>query len=140
MPLYREDLDDPPIDCTAPGGTAPGGTAPDGAHPQAGCLAGGAEDAADLWFHAKCHLDSPTWARYRDGLLTIQCARCERDVVALVIATRRGPPGGPPPDVFPPDGSPPDVFPPDVFPPDGSPPDGGPPAGDPTEEERRRSG
>ena len=80
MPLYREDLDRPPRSCAVPG-----------------CGDVHADD--DLWFHAKCHLDSPTWARYRDGVLTIQCARCERDVVALHVARRSNaiPPGGPPP-------------------------------------------
>ncbi|MDF1701790.1 MAG: hypothetical protein P1V36_11595, partial [Planctomycetota bacterium] len=85
-------------DGTVPGGAGPHADSQAGpqAGPQAGSHAGGTQDAADLWFHAKCHLDSPTWARYRDGLLTIQCARCERDVVALVIATRRSTPGGSP--------------------------------------------
>lgn len=89
MPLYREDLDDPPRPTSPPEG---------GAHPPGG--SGGPPPPRnvgddDLWFHAKCHLDSPTWARYRDGILTIQCARCERDVVALHVAPRppRGGPG-----------------------------------------------
>ena len=74
MPLYREDLDQPPRACAEPG-------------------CGDIHPEDDLWFHAKCHLDSPTWARYRDGVLTIQCARCERDVVALVVASRDPRPG-----------------------------------------------
>ena len=71
MALYREDLDPMPASFPTQGGPSQGGE--------------------DLWFHARCHLDSPTWARYRDGVLTIQCARCERDVVAVVVAARGGP-------------------------------------------------
>lgn len=63
MPLSQRELNSPP-------GTAPG------------C----GHEADDLWFHGKCHLESPTWSRYRDGILTIQCARCERDVVAIHVA------------------------------------------------------
>lgn len=73
MPIYREDLEAPAAGQYAPGGLP-------------GRDVVSAED--DMWFHPNCHLDSPTWARYRGDVLTIQCARCERDIVSLVIASR----------------------------------------------------
>lgn len=82
MPLYRDDLDAPPT--PRPHGDASTGDV------SRGDVSRSVASTGDLWFHAKCHLDSPTWARYRDGVLTIQCARCERDVVALAIARRPG--------------------------------------------------
>lgn len=70
-PLYREDLDRPSAVCAAPG-----------------CNTTPADE--DLWIHPTCHLDSPTWVRYRGDVLTVQCARCERDVLSLVVASRHG--------------------------------------------------
>ena len=69
MPIYREDLETPQARQCIPG-----------------CDAIHTDD--DMWFHASCHLDSPTWARYRGDVLTIQCARCKRDIVSVVIASR----------------------------------------------------
>ncbi|MDA1195380.1 MAG: hypothetical protein O2894_09375 [Planctomycetota bacterium] len=71
MPLYQEDLVRPHGPCSVPG-------------------CGEVHPDDSLWFHANCHLASPTWARYAQGVLTIQCARCERDIVALHVAQRPG--------------------------------------------------
>ena len=72
MPLYREDLDHPRIACAVPG------------------CRDTHSHGEDLWIHPSCHLDSPTWVRYRGDVLTVQCARCDRDIVSLVVASREG--------------------------------------------------
>ncbi len=78
MPLYREDLERRPAVCAVPGCNTTQADTP-------------ADD--DLWVHPTCHLDSPTWVRYRGDVLTVQCARCERDILSLVVASREGEPG-----------------------------------------------
>ena len=35
------------------------------------------------WVHASCHLDSPLWAYYVAGVLVLECARCERRIMAI---------------------------------------------------------
>ena len=52
------------------------------------CDVPGCEDTTELWFHARCHLGSPTWVTYRDGVVTIVCARCDREIASLVVASR----------------------------------------------------
>lgn len=42
----------------------------------------------EIYFHSACHLDSPTWARYRGDILTIECARCGRYIASVVVASR----------------------------------------------------
>lgn len=73
MPLHREDLERAPVPCGVPG-------------------CGGDHQDEDFWIRPGCHLDSPTWVRYRGDVLTVQCARCERDIVSLVVASRHGEP------------------------------------------------
>lgn len=67
MLTYREDLD--PSVCSHPScaGKPPGHT---------------------VWFHAGCHLEAPTWVRYRDGALTITCSVCTRTLATIAVASR----------------------------------------------------
>ena len=69
MPLYREDLEALGR-CGVPG-----------------CTRDHRDD--EVYLHAQCHPASPVWARYRGDVLTIECARCRRPVIAVVVASRR---------------------------------------------------
>ena len=71
MPFYREDLEH--RGCSFPGCTE--------AHPD-----------CEIYFHALCHLDAPTWSRYRGDILTIECSVCRRHVASFVIASRESEP------------------------------------------------
>ncbi len=73
MPIYREDLERPPICCGVPGCNK-------------------THEDEDMWIHPSCHVDSPTWVRYRGDVMTIQCARCERDIVSVVVASQHAEP------------------------------------------------
>ena len=64
MPLYKEDMKD--LRCTC-------------GHP-------GCEDP--LYLHPKCHIEAPTWAKYFDGILTIECIECEQIIAEFAIASR----------------------------------------------------
>lgn len=69
MVVYREDLRWPPLRCAAQG-----------------CRNGHSEE--DLWFHPVCHPASPTWVRRKGAVLTLSCARCDRDLVSVVVDPR----------------------------------------------------
>lgn len=43
-----------------------------------------------LWLHSKCHPPAPTWCYYKDGILTITCAECEKPIAAIVVGTVMG--------------------------------------------------
>ena len=76
MPVYREDLRWPPLRCEAPS-----------------CVDGHHED--EMWFHPACHRASPLRVRRDGDLLTLACARCDRDVVSLaIVETTISPRGG----------------------------------------------
>ena len=47
----------------------------------------------EIYFHPACHMDSPTWVRYRADVITIECARCRQVVACLVVASKRDRPG-----------------------------------------------
>jgi hypothetical protein len=57
---------------------------------QLGCGVPGCEHSHHdgIYLHARCHLDAPTWASYREGVLTLTCSRCGRHVDAVAIAAR----------------------------------------------------
>jgi hypothetical protein len=63
MPLTRADLDR--TTCDSPG---------------CNCSTGG------IYFHSRCHPDAPTWARYENSILTVECAVCETTVTEIVVA------------------------------------------------------
>ncbi len=64
--LYREDLDK--MTCGDPGCDH---TAHDG-----------------LYLHGACHIDSPTWAEYREGQLIITCATCKKLIGIIAVASK----------------------------------------------------
>lgn len=66
--LYREDMDT--RGCEQPG---------------CDCGQGG---GGLLYLHSSCHPSSPTWTRYLDGVLTIVCDECEKEVASFVVASR----------------------------------------------------
>lgn len=39
-----------------------------------------------LWLHGRCHPESPTWAFYKDGVVTVTCARCKLLVAEIQVA------------------------------------------------------
>lgn len=41
-----------------------------------------------IYLHARCHIEAPTWACYREGVLTLTCSRCGRHVDAVAVAPR----------------------------------------------------
>lgn len=45
-------------------------------------------DCATLYLHARCHLKAGTYARYEKltGILVIECARCKREIVRILVA------------------------------------------------------
>lgn len=45
------------------------------------------EDHGPLYFHGRCHPESPTWTRYENGVLTIECAECRDVITTVVVAT-----------------------------------------------------
>lgn len=55
----------------------------------AGCACG-APDCPDdgLFWHSRCHPDTPTWGEYRKstGVLILRCAECEKPVQSFYVA------------------------------------------------------
>lgn len=43
-------------------------------------------DHAELYFHSRCHPESPTWAVYADGALRVECAECRKVVAEVAVA------------------------------------------------------
>lgn len=40
----------------------------------------------ELYFHGRCHPDSPTWVCYRkDGTLLIECAQCRKPIAVIQL-------------------------------------------------------
>ena len=39
-----------------------------------------------LALHSRCHPSQPTWAWYKDGVLTVRCSRCESVVATIAVA------------------------------------------------------
>lgn len=46
------------------------------------------EDHGELYIHSRCHPESPTWARYEKGALTIVCAECGQNIMAIGVEQR----------------------------------------------------
>lgn len=43
---------------------------------------------ADLYLHARCHMDSPAWVKYTaGGVLEIMCAECESLIARIAVAS-----------------------------------------------------
>lgn len=63
MSLARSDLDQ--MRCSNPGCT---------------------EDHGPLYFHSRCHPESPTWTHYENGVLTIECAECRTTITTVQVA------------------------------------------------------
>jgi hypothetical protein len=49
---------------------------------QPGCK----EPHGPLYLHGLCHPESPTWARYAKGVLTVECAECKTLVAVIAVA------------------------------------------------------
>jgi hypothetical protein len=65
-PLYREDLDS-----------------------ESRCIIPGCNHTSkDEWMylHARCHREAKVWAKYRNGVLSVECGRCHREVVSVNVA------------------------------------------------------
>jgi len=45
-----------------------------------------ADHQGGLVMHARCHVESPTWCAYQDGVLTVTCAECDREVARIAVA------------------------------------------------------
>lgn len=45
-------------------------------------------DHSTLFFHAKCHPNSPAWVKYEkvSGTLIIQCAECDEIIAVILVA------------------------------------------------------
>lgn len=41
-----------------------------------------------LFFHGRCHVSSPTWTHYSDGILTVTCAECGEEIVIIAVASK----------------------------------------------------
>lgn len=44
-----------------------------------------------LWLHSSCHLKQSTWIRYKNGILTITCATCNKIITQIAVAPRQKP-------------------------------------------------
>jgi hypothetical protein len=53
-----------------------------------GCAVCHGEEGGPLYLHSRCHPRAATWARYEDGVLTVECAECETEIVAVKVANR----------------------------------------------------
>lgn len=40
-----------------------------------------------MFFHGRCHVQSPTWAEYKDGNLTVTCAECKSVICVIAVAS-----------------------------------------------------
>lgn len=64
MALYREEMDK--MRCGEPGCTH--------------------EDHDGLFLHGKCHIESPSWVEYRDGVILVTCATCNKMIAVIAVA------------------------------------------------------
>lgn len=66
--LYKEDLDK--VTCATPG-------------------CDHSSHDSGMFFHGKCHPQSPAWVEYRDGLIHVTCAICGKGFgPPVVVATK----------------------------------------------------
>jgi len=40
----------------------------------------------EMYIHARCHPDAPTWTIYSDGALRVVCVECERPICEVSVA------------------------------------------------------
>ena len=40
-----------------------------------------------LFLHGRCHVESPTWSFYEDGILTVTCAECDSVIARIAVAS-----------------------------------------------------
>lgn len=43
------------------------------------------DDCGPLWMHSNCHPEKPTWARYENGTLRIECSKCKREILTVGV-------------------------------------------------------
>lgn len=43
-------------------------------------------DHEALYFHGVCHMESPTWSVYENGVLSVICAECRKNIVSIQVA------------------------------------------------------
>ena len=70
--LYKEDLD--AMHC---------GHCEKNAYPHQKLMGG-----PEFYFHGRCHITSPTWTSYEDGVLTITCAECKKVIAKIAVKNR----------------------------------------------------
>lgn len=70
--LYKEDLDE--MYCIQCGNALP--------HQK---LMG---NGNEFYFHGRCHISSPTWTSYDNGVLTITCAECKKVIAKIAVKNR----------------------------------------------------
>jgi hypothetical protein len=64
MALYKEDLTDLKCACGMPG-----------------C-------EGSMYFHPECHPEFPTWVKYFEGVLTLECGVCHKQVAQFAVASK----------------------------------------------------
>ena len=66
-PLYKEELDN--LECT--------------------CGQPACEER--IVFHSNCHIFTPTWVEYSDGVITINCGKqwCNKEIIRIAVARRQ---------------------------------------------------
>lgn len=47
------------------------------------------EKHGSLTLHVRCHMESPTWATYSNGILTIKCATCEKVGAKILVGLKK---------------------------------------------------
>lgn len=40
----------------------------------------------ELYIHARCHPATPTWTKYVDGTVIVECSECHRHVAVIEVA------------------------------------------------------
>lgn len=51
------------------------------------CDACGDSGVEKLYLHPRCHLRSPLWVEYSDGIITATCAECGKHVTSIAVAS-----------------------------------------------------
>ena len=39
-----------------------------------------------VYLHGRCHMDSPSWVKYEDGVVTVSCSKCKRPIAEIAVA------------------------------------------------------
>lgn len=40
-------------------------------------------DDAIVYIHSDCHIESPTWCSYRNGILSVECSICKKHITSF---------------------------------------------------------